>query len=145
MLIRTKRPTPFCSHKIIYSNESIPHVMPEWRVSFLSVLSLSYQPLQLSRCSPVQDSTLHVQTITRIVSEWRHGAPQCLLHWRPTLKGLQGIYATDGVSVTDPTFHFTTLITGSRVSSVSIYSVWLRAGRLGDRGSIPGGGKGFFL
>jgi hypothetical protein len=25
------------------------------------------------------------------------------------------------------------------------YSVWLRAGRPGDRGSIPGRGKGFFL
>jgi hypothetical protein len=25
------------------------------------------------------------------------------------------------------------------------YSVWLRAGRLGDRGSIPAEAKGFFL
>jgi len=32
-----------------------------------------------------------------------------------------------------------------RVSSGSIYSVWLRSGRPGDRGSIPGRGKGFFL
>jgi hypothetical protein len=28
---------------------------------------------------------------------------------------------------------------------LSQYSVWLRAGRPGDRGSIPGGGRGFFL
>jgi hypothetical protein len=27
----------------------------------------------------------------------------------------------------------------------SQYSVWLRAGRPGDRGSIPGKGEGFFL
>jgi len=29
--------------------------------------------------------------------------------------------------------------------ALSQCSVWLRAGRPGDRGSIPGGGKGFFL
>jgi hypothetical protein len=28
---------------------------------------------------------------------------------------------------------------------LSQYSVWLQTGRLGDRGSIPGRGKGFFL
>jgi hypothetical protein len=31
------------------------------------------------------------------------------------------------------------------VYKLSQYSVWLRAGQPGDRGSIPGGGKGFFL
>jgi hypothetical protein len=36
-------------------------------------------------------------------------------------------------------------LTRSRGNSGSIHSVWLRAGRPGDRGSIPGRGKGFFL
>jgi hypothetical protein len=33
---------------------------------------------------------------------------------------------------------------GNRVAQ-AVYSVWLRTGRPGDRGSIPGRGKGFFL
>jgi hypothetical protein len=36
-------------------------------------------------------------------------------------------------------------ITISFTEELRQYSVWLRAGRPGDRGSIPGGGKGFLL
>jgi hypothetical protein len=48
------------------------------------------------------------------------------------------IHVTSGISL----YVLLLKIMGARLAQ---YSVWLRAGRPGDRGPIPGGGKGFFL
>jgi NADPH-dependent 7-cyano-7-deazaguanine reductase QueF-like protein len=65
-----------------------------------------------------------------------------LLRWmlRITLRDKVGIYSKKEPTVSQDMFR----TYKEWLVQLRQYSVWLRAGRLGDRGSIPDGGRFFF-